>query len=437
VLDALKREVGLLRDGGVVPSFEVRLPRASIAALASLSARCVTGLARLAWLVLRGGRGFPSLADLGFSRPAIALLQHRVPASPEEMLVIGRLDVTTDGTRHFSYELNGSQPGGIDYAEIFSAPRLWARREATGSIYEAFVGDALYRYRREAAPREPLGILVLGHGYHQLNAMHASLERAFGRPVLVAEDARQCSFDGEHFYGPEENGRAAIVDLVLRSPRASFEQLLAPENRALRRAWRRGKVLLVNPPHAKVVGWKPLFALASRDTLCQRAGVTEAEWQALKTLASGVLPVNAHHASRFQEERELWVLKHPSRGRGALVWIGAETPPREWRARIAHAARGRGWICQRFHAPYVLEITIHDREATRLRAPVSVDPYVTLGAEVTVPGFLCRAVIPTRGDPAELERVKLNLMGENRYVGSDGAVHQRTVGFGQLFEIPA
>jgi hypothetical protein len=67
-----------------------------------------------------------------------------------------------------------------------------------------------------------------------------------------------------------------------------------------------------------------------------------------------------------------------------------------------------------------------------MHVPTTVDPYVTIGREVSAPGFLCRSVIPKTDDPAEIENVKLNLMGTNTYIGSDGGLRERLIGFGYI-----
>ena len=444
-LERLKRERGLLGYLGPLASFTVPLSAAAVGRLERLSAGLVEALMKVAYQVLLATPGFPSLAELGFTRPMRGLLQARRPADYRELLVIGRLDVSTDGQQHVSYELNGSQPGGMEYLELFAHPELallsspGARAgEGRGEVlpsqfevlYRCYAEAALERYAAERGREAPRGILLLGHGYHLLEVQHRALARQLGRKIFVAPDGRDCELEGNELFWRNAKGRRHRVDLVFRSPRASFEALLRRENTALRRAWRQGALTVVNPPHSKLVGWKPLAVCLGEERLLDLAGVSAAERTAIAALVPTTERVVPGQLSRFEEARCDWVLKGPRAGRGKLVWLGAETSAAQWREQLAYAAGQPGWICQRMQPPYSLRLRLHDEADTAIVAPASVDPYVVVGSRTRVPSFLCRGVIPATADPAEVANVKLNLLGANRYTDSAGVLRQRQIGFG-------
>jgi uncharacterized circularly permuted ATP-grasp superfamily protein len=348
------------------------------------------------------------------------------------MMVIGRLDVTTDGERYYTYECNGSQPGGMEFVELFAHP-WFADAEAAAQIeqlYSHYVGNALHFFQQKTSRREPTGILLLRHHYHLCNTLHAMLERHLGRKVFMSEDGSDCSWDGQRLLFLDNQGKRHSIDLIFRSPRTTLEELMEGKNATLLKAWKKGKVVIVNPPHAKIVGWKTLYVYLKRRDLWPMSELTEAEITAIEQILPEISLVDEENVARLREHKDDWVLKYTLRGRGAMVWLGPELSQQTWDERVNRAVEHPGWICQRFHAPFSLPITLHDHARSQLVVPATVDPFVTIGESLSVPSCLCRAVIPVHGDAAELKNVKLNILGENIYKDPNGVSRERCIGFG-------
>lgn len=437
-LDELKMERGLIRSQRPLPSFTAYLPELTIQQYKTLGLRFVEGLSKLAYQILLGHPAFPSLQELGFSQSKIHFMQHNLPQNYKEMMVISRLDMSTDGTHFLTYECNGSQPGGLEYAAFFSHPLFTSLGggESLQTLYHDYLHNSLAFYRNKTSRSEPQGILLLSNNYHLIHPLHAALELYLQRPVFLANNAASCLVEGKTFLFQDEHGRKHPIDLVMRSPRASLEALLERENAVLRKAWRQGNVVIVNPPHAKIVGWKTLYVYLQQEKLLDLAEVTDEQRDAIAQILPPIEVVTQASKDRYLEHKDQWVLKNTLRGRGTMVWLGPELSQAEWNKRIERASGQKGWICQQFEAPFQLPIHLHDLHHSCVTVPITLDPYVTLGDIDSVTGFLCRAVIPTHGDLAELRNVKLNLLGRNQYQATNGSTQERIIGFGHLASLP-
>lgn len=433
-VNGLKQQQGLIRNQAPLPSFTVYLPSETIDRYKRLGLRFVEGLTKVAYQVLRKHPSFPSLQELGFTPAKINFLQHNIPETYEDMMVLGRLDMTTDGTKFLTYEFNGSQPGGLEYAGFFAHPLFSTRGggEHLLSLYRDYFHNTLAFFAKKSSRSQPRGILLLSHNYHLIDGLRESLEQQYGHRLFLSTDASTCSIQNRTLFFQDARGRKHPIDLVMRSPRASFERLLERENTVLRKAWREGHVVLVNPPHSKIVGWKTLYVYLQQEKLLDLAELTDEEREAIASILPPIIVVTPRTASACKTNKDEWVLKNTLRGRGTMVWLGPETAQKEWNILIDKAAHEKGWICQQFRPPFQLPIVVHDRYQTRVTVPITIDPYVSIGDIHTVPGFLCRAVIPTHQDEAELQNVKLNLLGQNQYVAADGSSRERTIGFGHL-----
>jgi hypothetical protein len=307
-------------------------------------------------------------------------------------------------------------------------------------IHEAFFGHALELYRRKlriGAPREqPRGLLLVSYGFHFEALLRGALERFFGQEVRVSEDGSDCFQGGDVLMHRGPAGDAKPVDLVFRTSRVNFYELIDEKNVAMIEAWRRGAVVIANPPQSKVVGVKTIYAHLRDEALLRAAGVTEAERHAIDQLLPVTRLLDARSAPEVAAHPAGWVIKGPLGGRGQVVFLGPETDPAEWRTLVAARAREAGWIAMEFQRPHRMTITLHDAAQTRVTVPISVEPYLVAGTRVEVPMCFCRAVVPRTDDPAELENVKMHIFNQTLYTASDGATRERQIGFGYVREVP-
>ncbi|MFH2006166.1 MAG: hypothetical protein ABI333_06235 [bacterium] len=415
------------------PTYRLTLPGPLLDALGDLSCRFVAALLKVAHQVVHQRRGFPTLAELGLAAPHIALLGAQLPAAPTDLLVIGRLDVVTNGTDYVAYELNGDQPGGLEYVSLVEDGLTLPADSslAATSPYRCYLDAAIHHYQQRTGRSQPTGVLLLGNRYHLLTRLQEALTRFFSCPVLVSQQGEGCEFDGEHLLWRDPQGVARPVDLVLRSPRVNIYELCAEPFLPVRRAWESGAAVLVNPPHSRVAGCKALLPALRQEHLLDRADVTATEAEAVARLLPEVIRVTESQRALLQGQQERWVLKAPLGGKGDQVYIGPVTEPAVWEAVLDQALGAPGWTASAYHPPFDHQVTLDDSERT-VRTPASTDPYVVVGEQMAVAGILSRAVIPTTDDPAELRSVKLNLLGKNTYLGSDGVERSRTVGLGRI-----
>ena len=416
------------------PTFELRLPEAQLARLEALSGHAVSAIVRVAHQILRGAAGFPGLEALGLEREHVALLRRNLPVEARDILVLGRLDVTTDGEQFASYELNGDQPGGLEYVSLLEDGVAFPPGKGLrpGSPYGAYLEAMLAYFRRHTGRAHPEGVLLLGNRYHLLARLQEALERFFDAPVRCSQLGERCGFDGQRLLYGESAPDHQAVDLVVRSPRVNIYQLSSEPFGAVRDAWLAGRIVLVNPPHSRVAGCKALYPLLRDPSIRDRAGVTDSEADALDRLIPEVVPVDDQSFARIQAERPRWVIKAPLGGKGENVFLGPEQEDAAWSAIVARARRSPGWTASSFRPPFHLPVYVDAAPGSNPVVPVSVDPYVTVGDDFRVAAFLCRAVLPQTSDPAELEHVKLNLLGRNLYTDSQGAERTRVIGLGRV-----
>lgn len=414
------------------PTFRVHLPPAQLQQLRQRSTGLVSLLAKLAHGVVHGRPGFPSLNELGLSPDHAGVLGRNLPERFDDVLVLGRLDVTTDGERMFSYELNADQPGGMEYVSLLESPVLPAGALPAGSVYRPYLAAASDHFCRRSGRSQPEGVLLLANGYHLIERLHQALSRHFACPVHLRQAPADATFDGKRLSVRGPGGVAHAIDLVVRSPRVNIYELVSEPYAAVRAAWEREAAVIVNPPHSRVAGCKSLYAYLDDQLLLDRVDATAAEREAAVALVREVVPVMPHNAGELRRNAQAWVLKAPLGGKGSNVHLGPETDPTAWDTLVHRAITEPGWTAASFQPPYALPIEPDDRPGAHIASPTSIDPYVVMTTPPQVAGFLVRAVIPTRDDPAELANVKLNLLGTNRYRASDGTEHTRTIGLGAI-----
>jgi hypothetical protein len=348
------------------------------------------------------------------------------------VLVIGRLDVATDGERYVAYELNGDQPGGLEYVSLLQdGPLSEGGPLPPTSPYRAYLDAATAYFYRHTGRERPEGVLLLANRYHLLAQLRQALARYFDCPVVVSQRGEGCRSDAKRLLADDAQGRPQPVDLVLRSPRVNIYELCDPELQAVRQAWELGRAVIVNPPHARVAGCKALLPVLARQDLLARAQVTGAEREAVTRLLPTVVRVGSWNRELLQRQQRRWVIKAPLGGKGDQVFLGPDTDDETWHAALGRACREPGWTASAFCPPFTHQVTL-DATGRKVRTPASTDPYVVSGDALSVAGILSRAVLPQTDDPAELQSVKLNLLGENTYHGTDGAIRHRIVGLGRV-----
>lgn len=414
------------------PAFTAQLSPAQLARLDQLSTDFVGALLTFSHRILQRDAAFPSLVELGLAPEHAELLYRKVPERWQDVLMIGRLDVNTDGEAFVSYELNGDQPGGLAMvAELWHGRKTPAPEAPPCPEYRAYLSAAAGYYRVRSSRRDPAGILLLPNGYAQLAMEQRELAAYFGQPVHVATDLSRLRFDGRELGYQDEAGRRHVIDLVFRCPRVNIYQLVASDYAPIREAYLADAAVLVNPAHARVAGSKSLYGLLADPRRQDAAQLSDGQREAVLALLPQTIFVDESNVAQLRAERAQWVLKAALGGRGQRVWLGADTSDEAWAALLA--AREPGFTCQEFRPPYRLPIRVDGAPADeRPSVPISIAPFVTGGESPGVAGYLVRAVIPVAGDRAELENVKLNLLGANDYVGDDGTLRHRVVGIGRL-----
>ncbi len=416
------------------PTFTLRLPTEALERLDTLSRHAVSAILRVAHRIVHGAPGFPPLEALGLARGHARLLRHRLPEEPRDLLVIGRLDVTTDGQRFVTYELNGDQPGGLEYVSLLEDGLYWPDGAALPprSPYGPYLEAALSYYRRQTGRDQPEGVLLLGNRYHLATRLRRALESFFDAPVRYSELGQRCGFDGTRLLHCAHGRRRQAVDLVLRSPRVNIYELTAVPLMAVRNAWLARRAVIVNPPHARVAGCKALLPLLGEPEIRRRAGLSDEEQQALDELVPEVIAVDEQTAVRLLSERSRWVLKAPLGGKGQQVYVGPALDDRTFNAVVSQALGNPGWTASAYHPPFHLPIVPDEPPRDPVTTPVSIDPYLVVSDQIRIAGRLCRAVLPETADPAELAHVKLNLLGRDTWVDADGVERQRRVGLGRV-----
>ncbi len=312
----------------------------------------------------------PSLRSLlGFRPEADDLLA--IEPGYSRLAVVSRPDLVWEGTEPRLMEINADSPAMMTFTdrleEIFlaldpcksvAAAYGCGQRSRTKSMLDAM----LECYRAAGGTRTDPTIAIVDWAgeptAHELLHTAAEFER-FGCPTVVC-DPREMRLTQS---GLEAKGRQ--IDLVQR--RVLFPDFLAyaEELSPLVRAYREGKVCMVNSLRSFIVGNKITLALVS--TKPGEFGLSDEVAARLRSTVPGTKLVTEELADTLIAEKDDWVLKGAFGASGKEIAIGRATDKREWAQRVAQSTRELT-IAQRFMSVPTYRVPVVEGDNVDLRA---------------------------------------------------------------------